>query len=269
MKPSLALPGLLLFVCALACAQQSTGDRIVVPARNTSHPRVVNAHILNGSITVKTHNGKDVIVESGSESHKRSPSSGAPAGMRRIDIEDRGLEVVEADNVITVRNRFGGGSNLVITVPVDTSLNLKSNNGSLAADGVHGEIEASSLNGAITLTNVSGTVTAHSLNAAVKVTLDRVDQGKPLSFSTLNGPIDVTLPADVKANLSIKTDHGSVYSDFDITLGSTRAITEKNDTPDGKFRVRVDHTILGTINGGGVEMTFHTFNGRVTISKKK
>lgn len=267
MKPGLALPGLILAVCALACAQDTAGDRIVVPARNTSHPRVVNAHVLNGGITVKAYSGKEVIVESGAAASRRTAAT--VSGMRRIDPVERGLEVVEEDNVITVRNRLNGGAHLVITVPTDTSLNLKSNNGSLSVEGVHGEIEANSLNGSITLANISGTVTAHSLNAALKITMDRVDQGKPLSFSTLNGAIDVTLPADVKANLTIKTDHGSVYSDFDITLGGTRAITEKNDTPDGKFRVRIDRTIRGTINGGGVEMIFNTFNGRVTIGKKK
>ena len=51
-------------VCALASAQESTGQRVVVPARNTTHPRVVKASLLNSGITVKTHAGKDVIVES-------------------------------------------------------------------------------------------------------------------------------------------------------------------------------------------------------------
>ena len=41
MKPILASTGLILSVCAMA-AQDTTGDRIVVPARNSSHPRVVN-----------------------------------------------------------------------------------------------------------------------------------------------------------------------------------------------------------------------------------
>ena len=65
MKRSSALAGLLLAVCALACAQETTGDRVVVPARNTSHPRVVNATVHEGSITVKTYSGNEVIVETG------------------------------------------------------------------------------------------------------------------------------------------------------------------------------------------------------------
>jgi hypothetical protein len=32
--------------------------------------------------------------------------------------------------------------------------------------------------------------------------------------------------------------------------------------------VRVDKTIEGTINGGGPEIQFRTFNGRIVIGKK-
>src|SRR5271157_4185473 len=262
MKRSSALAGLMLTVCALACAQEATGGRVVVPARNTSHPRVVNATVHEGSVTVKTYSGNEVIVETG-----RERAATAPAGMKRIDVP-RGLDVEEEDNVITVRTHPSGTAHLVITVPTDTSLNLKSHNGSIAVDGVHGEIDASSHNGQITLTNVSGTVVANAFNGALKVAMDRFDPARPMSFSTFNGPIDVTFPADLKANVKLKTNHGDISSDFDIKLTGSRPITEKNNTPDGKFRLRTDGTIYGAINGGGPEVSFQTFNGRITIRKK-
>jgi DUF4097 and DUF4098 domain-containing protein YvlB len=187
--------------------------------------------------------------------------------MKRIDLP-RGLDVEEEDNVITVRTDPGEMAHLTITVPVDTSLNLKSHNGSIAVDGVHGEIDASSHNGQITLANVSGTVVANAFNSALKVAMDRVDPAKPMSFSTFNGAIDVTLPADLKANVKIKTNHGDVFSDFDIKLTGGRPITEKNNTPDGKFRLRTDRTIYGEIDGGGPELSFQSFNARITIRKK-
>src|ERR1035438_2394556 len=120
MKPPSILASLMLTVCALACAQETTGDRVLVPARNTSHPRVVNATVHNGSIAVSTYSGNEVIVETG-----RHSAATAPAGMKRIDLP-RGLDVEEEDNVITVRTHPGGSDHLAITVPTDTSLNLKS-----------------------------------------------------------------------------------------------------------------------------------------------
>jgi len=266
MKRTLALVGLTLAVCSLACAQEAAGDRVVVPARNTSHPRQVDASLLHGGITVKAYAGKEVIVEArGSHSTPRPDQT--VDGMRRLDFPTRGLSVEEEDNVVTVRMRNGGSSDLVISVPADTSLKLHALHGEINVEGVNGEIEADSLHGAVTLANVSGTVVAHSLNGEIKVSMNRVDASKPISFSTLNGNIDVTLPADFKANVKITADRGEIYSDFDFKLGGS--ITQRNDTSDGRFRVRLDRTLTGTINGGGAEATFHTYNGKILIRKKK
>jgi hypothetical protein len=262
MKRSPVFASLILTVCALACAQEITGGRVVVPARNSSHPRMVKATVFAGSITVKTYSGNDVIVET-----DRAHADSAPAGMKRIDLPG-GLDVEEEDNVITVRTGPDSSTHLAITVPADTSLNLKSYNGSISVEGVRGEIDASSHNGRITLTGVSGTVVANAFNGALKVALDRVDPAKPMSFSTFNGPIDVTFPADLKANIKLKTNHGDVFSDFDIRLTGGHPLTEKNNTPDGKFRLRTDRTIYGEINGGGPEVSFQSFNGRIMLRKK-
>jgi len=265
MKPILASTGLILSVCAMALAQDTAGDRIVVPARNSSHPRVVNCTLLNGAITVKASGGTDVIVEG----ERFGPREERQGGMRRIGESSRGLEVVADDNVITVHRHPGGNGNVFLTVPVDTSLKLHTLSGAIEVDGVHGEVEVHTSNGHLTLNNISGTVTADSLNGPIKVTMDGVDGSKPLAFSTLNGLVDLTLPADLKADLTVKSSHGAVYSDFDVTLGGSRAITERNGSSDGRYRIRIDNTIRGSINGGGVDLTIRTLNGAVYIRKKK
>jgi hypothetical protein len=269
MKRSLALTGLTVAVCALACAQDSTGDRVVVPARNTTHPRVVNAALTHGSITVKTYNGKEVIVEAvSSSSSSRRRSSERTDGLRRIDMPIRGLVVEEEDNVIQVRSSSSEPHQLVITVPPDTSLHLRSTNGSLSADGVHGEIEASSTNGEIHLTGISGTIVADTTNGSIKVTMDRVDPGKPIAFSTHNGNVDVTLPADLKANLKMRSFHGEIWSDFEMKVSGGGQPVTNRDGRNGPFRVEFDRTIYAAINGGGTECSFTSFNGNVMIRKK-
>jgi hypothetical protein len=250
----------LLAAGAPAFAQETTGGRIVVPARNTAHPRVVNCNTLNGAITVKTYSGRDVMVEDG-----RGPRT-APGEMKRIGMPARGLEVVEDDNVITIRQRAGGNANLIISVPADTSLRLRSLSGAIHVEGLHGEVDVHTLSGAITLTDISGTVTADSQNGAIKVGMDSVDPGKPLAFSTFHGVVDVTFPPDLKANLTVKTNHGAVYSDFEVTLGGAGA--GKNGAS-GVSRLRIDNTIHGVINGGGPDLTIRTFSGSVYIRKKK
>jgi DUF4097 and DUF4098 domain-containing protein YvlB len=267
MKRSLALMGLTLAVCALACAQDNTGDRVVVPARNTTHPRVVNASTTHGSIVVKAYNGKEVIVETSSGSGSRRNTDRTVDGLRRIDLPARGLVVEEEDNVIQVRVNSSEAHNLVITVPQDTSLHLRSTHGHISAEGIHGEIEVSDTNGEINLTGISGTVVADTTNGSIKVTMDRVDPGKPIAFSTTNGSVDVTLPADLKANLKLRSSHGEIWSDFDMKL-TGGAPTTTNGGVNGRYRVEFDRTIYGTINGGGTEASFRSVNGRIMIRKK-
>ena len=180
-----------------------------------------------------------------------------------------GMSVEEQDNVVTVRMQNGHrGSSVTIQTPADASLTLHTMGGAIEVEGVKGEMDINSMNGRIALTHVSGSVLAHSMNGGMTVVMDAVDQSKPLSFSTMNGTIDVTLPADFKSNVKLRTDHGEIYSDFDFKLGGG-AITQKNDTSDGRFKVTMDKTITGTINGGGTESTFTTFNGPIYIRKRK
>jgi hypothetical protein len=272
MKRYSALLGFTLMVGPLALAQD-TNERVVVPARNTTHPRKVDVNLMGGSITVKSYAGKEVIVEArGSsgrpERDRDRENDKASEGLRRLDLPARGLSVEEENNVVTVRMQRAQRGELMISVPPDTSLKLNTMHGEINVAGVKGELDISSMNGQITLTNVSGSVLANTMNGTMKVSMDAVDANKPLSFSSMNGTIDVTLPADFKGNVKLRTDHGEVYSDFYFKL-SGGAITQKNDSSEGKFKVTMDRTISGTINGGGTEATFKTYNGTIYLRKKK
>ncbi|HTS65221.1 MAG TPA: DUF4097 family beta strand repeat-containing protein [Candidatus Acidoferrales bacterium] len=274
MKPTFALIGLALALSSTAPAQDTGGQRVVVPARNTGRPRKVTAHLMSGPVTVKAYSGRDVIIEAteaGKEKDKDKDKSREPVppGMHRIDLPSRGLQVEEEDNQITVRTPMWP-TGLVISVPPDTSLDLHTMSGAINVEGVKGEIVVDTMNGKASLTGVSGNVLAHSMNGSLVVTLDAADPSKPLSFTTMNGTIDVTLPADYKCNLKLSTGHGEVYSDFDVKLGGG-TITQSNATGDGKFVVNIDRdrTLTGTINGGGPEATFKTYNGTIYIRKKK
>ena len=271
MKTTFALAGLgLAALCSLAAAQDTAGQRIVVPARNSSRPRKLTARAMHGSITVKAYAGNDVIVEASSEESRSRSRERVPEGMKRIDLPPRWLTVEEEDNQITVHSPAGGNAGLVISVPADTSLDLNCMSCPIHVEGVNGEIAVESMNGQVTLANVSGNVLTHSKNGTLTVSMNRVDPAKPLSFTTMNGTIDVTLPADFKGNVKLSTGHGEIYSDFDFKLGGG-TITQPNTTSEGKFRVALDRdrTLTGTINGGGAEAIFKTYNGTIYIRKKK
>lgn len=194
------------------------------------------------------------------------------AGMKRLSGSSSGLEVEEDNNVVTISTEsWKAATDLDIQVPVGSSLEIRSSmDGAVVVEGVNGEIDINNINGPVTVTNVSGNTLVHTVNGDVTVVLTRVAAGKPLSFSTMNGDIDVTLPADIKANLKMKSDQGEIYSDFDINMTRQPAQTEPSPkTEQGKYRITFDKSLYGMVNGGGPEVSFNTFRGDIYIRKKK
>jgi DUF4097 and DUF4098 domain-containing protein YvlB len=194
------------------------------------------------------------------------------AGMKQLSGSSSGLEVEEEGNVVTISTQsWKAATDLVVQVPVASSLEIQSSmDGTIVVEGVSGEIDINNINGPVTLTNVSGNTLVHTVNGDITVVLTRVAADKPLSFSTMNGDIDVTLPADVKADLKMKSEQGEIYSDFDIDMTRQPARAEAAEKTDqGKYRIAFDKSIYGLVNGGGQEFSFNTFSGDIYIRKKK
>ncbi len=261
-------------LCTAVLLAQDAGEKVRVPLSDPSRPPRIQAHLLSGSITVRGADVKDVLVETHSRAHHFEADRLRPSesgGMKRLELPT-GLDIEEDNNVVNIKggpwNRVG---DLVITVPRHSSLQLKClNSGDISVEQVEGEIDTNDLNGKITLKNVAGSVLAHSLNGEVTAILDPCDPAKPMSFSTLNGKIDVTLPQNLKANVNLRTDNGEIYSDFDVKLDTkARLLQDEPGNRDGMHHLRYDRTVHGTINGGGPDFQFTSFNGQIYIRKGK
>ncbi|MBZ5490946.1 MAG: DUF4097 family beta strand repeat-containing protein [Acidobacteriia bacterium] len=245
-------------------------NKVTVPLTDPSRPVTLRAHLVSGSITVKGADVKEVVVEAkarGDEAH----TGGRAEGMKRIPMTSTGLNIeAENNNVRVSTDSYQRTVDLTITVPTHTSVSLHSvNDGNIVVSGVDGDLDVNNVNGEVDLKNVGGSVVAHALNGHVLATLNRVDPQKPMAFSSLNGDIDVTFPADLKANVSLRTDNGEVYSDFDVKVQPTapQQTVEDNRGKGGKYRVKIDKNVRGTINGGGQEIQFKNFNGNIYIRK--
>jgi hypothetical protein len=247
---------------------QSGNDRVSVNLSDPSRPAFIKASAVNGSITVKAYEGKEVIVEARERNEESEKPSGGP---KRLRISTTGLTVEEENNEVRISTEsYARTIDLTISTPVHTSVKLRAvNDGDIIVTGLDGEIDVDDVNGAVTLNNISGSAVAHALNEHVHVTFTKVNPQKPMAFSSLNGDIDVTFPADLKANVSIRSDRGDVFSDFDVQLNASAPKQEVEDArgKGGKYRVKIDKTVHGTINGGGPEYQFTNFQGRIYIRK--
>jgi hypothetical protein len=302
MKTIIRLAGIMILLWAAGLAdnaQESQADHAVVSFSNPAKPGTVEVDISEGSITVRGYEGKDVIIdarwrervltkeeqeeqaalaEAGEELDKeelarKKAQAEKAKGMKMLQVESMGLIVEEEENVIRVDVEEGKRSvDLLIQVPFSTSLRLscRDDERGVTVDRVDGEIEVDTGDGPIVLTNVSGPVVADSSDGEIKAVFGKVTPGKPMSFSSMDGDIDITLPFDVRASLKMKTDEGQIFTDFDVQLTPSQQKKEEDERKDGGgYRVAFEKVTLGLINGGGVEIQLTAYEGNIYIRKAK
>jgi hypothetical protein len=258
----------ILVACSgVAVAQDS--DRVTVPLSDPSRPGTIHVGLVMGEISVVGRDIKDVIIEMRGASTKERPVPDEARGLRRLT-QSPTVTVEEQNNRIEIAAPPMRTVSLEIQVPRKSNLELSTvNDGGILVEGVDGELEISNVNGEIELNDVSGAVVAHTVNGRVLATVQRITPDKPMAFTSLNGVVDVTLPGTVKANMKLRTDNGSAFTDFDLQLlpQPDRTVIEDSDRPRGRYRVKVNKVIYGSVNGGGPEIEMRTFNGNIYLRK--
>lgn len=292
MKKQLIITAILFLITSFAFAQNA-GD-FVVPLSDPNKRGKLKAHLNYGSITVKGSPRKDVLVkykaiaededddndDTGNDDKRlkslgridtrTSNNSGEnKSGLKKISGSALDLEVTENDNVVKVSsNSFSQKLSLEIEVPLDFDLNVSTfNDGVMLISNVSGELELTNHNDDITAENISGSVLATSFNGAIKISFNKVKEGTPMSFSTFNGDIDVTFPAALKATFKLKTEQGEILSGFDMKMVQ-EAPVQKKERSGGTYKVVIDGSIKGEVNGGGPEFSMKNHNGDIIIRKK-
>ncbi len=245
------------------------GDQVTVPLSDPSKPALIDISLVSGSITVRGSNRKDVLVVTRADAERPSRRIDPDAtGLRRIP-QSAGFRITEEANRVKVSS---DGPNRAISfeiqAPSKSNLKLHTvNGGEIVVENIDGDIDVSNTNGGITLNNVAGVVNAGTTNGDLRATLTRVTEQREMAFTSLNGRVDVTLPATTKANLRLRSDHGDVYSDFDVQLAPASTSVQENRDSNGRYRINRNRAIVGAINGGGPEFELRTFNSNVYVRK--
>lgn len=260
-----------LMIGSVTFGQSGSTEQLTVPLSSPGKPYSLKVQLVSGSIKVAGYDGKEVIINAtprnDNEEEKRSKA--VENGMKRISSAG-GFEVTakEADNTVTVHT---GNPNkaidLDLKIPQDVKLKIGTvNDGEISVENVRGELEVTNVNEKITLTNISGSVVANTVNGDIVANFIKLDPNAPMAFTTLNGDVKVTLPADTKANLKMKSDNGEILSDFDVVVDKTPGKTEKTSTP-GMYKIKKEDWVYGKINGGGAELLMKNMEGDIYLKK--
>lgn len=261
--------GLILLSAPLLHAQN---NEFKIPLSDPGKRGKLKASLNSGSITVKGTARKDILVkyvERGKDEEDGEEGEKSKDGLRRVGGGGLDLEFSEVNNFVKVTSgSWSNTLNLEIEVPAGMDLDVHTyNNGDLLVSNIQGSLELNNYNGNITALNISGSIVATSYNGELKATFDKVTEGAPMSYSTFNGDIDITFPANVKNTLKLKTERGSIYSGFDVEFKSSGPVTKKDDKA-GVYKVSIDEWRRGEINGGGAEIVMKNYNGDIFIRKK-
>jgi DUF4097 and DUF4098 domain-containing protein YvlB len=258
-----------LAVSALSLAQ-TTPNRYTIPLTDPGRPARVHIESVNGAVHVEGHAGKDVILEVSTSGPAMKDRGTDAKGMKRFDLATAGLEAEEKNNQVKIESGGPGKVDLHVLVPAQSSVKVESvGGGELKIEGLTGGVEAEGVNGKIILTNLSGGVVSESVNGGIVASFTQLTNDKPVSLTSVNGPVEVTLPADVKAKVKLRSENGGVMSDFDLkTDPSDMAATSNGRDKSGKFKLKLDRSVNGSINGGGAELRIETVNGAIYLKKK-
>jgi len=256
---------------AMGQAPQPAGEQVTVPLTDPSKPAAIHVSMVHGGITVRGTNRRDVLVTAHPDPDRPSRVDPDATGLRRLP-QTAGYRITEENNRVNMSTENPNRAvRFDVEVPRRANLVLRTvNGGDILVENVEGELDVHNTNGGITLTSVAGSVVAVTTNGSVKATLTQVTAQKEMAFSSMNGSVDVTLPPSTKANLRLRSDHGDVYTDFDVQLQPQAAPTvQENTRGDGHYRINRSRSVIGTINGGGPEVELRTFNSNVYVRKGK
>lgn len=126
-----------------------------------------------------------------------------------------------------------------------------SGNGDVEVTDAKGPVHASSGNGDIIVGTTAGPVTASSGNGRIRVRMDALVEEGNMNFSTGNGSIELSLPANASADIEANVGIRNFETDFPMQLP-------------GRWS---SGRIEGKIGQGGRRIRMSTGNGRITIKK--
>jgi ribonuclease PH len=133
-----------------------------------------------------------------------------------------------------------------LTVPLSTRLDkVSSVNGTVDIDGVRGEVEASTVNGGLKALGLAAAAELSSVNGGIKAGFDRLDGVKSVSLKTVNGGVELDLPAEANADLSASTLNGGISGDVPANKNWPIGSEVKTRLGEGGTKIQVS-----SVNGG-------------------
>lgn len=255
MKISLALT-----LAALLLAQ--AGHAQEYRTKFSGKDRKIVIDMQGSDVTVEGTDGDELLIRgNGFEEPPKRAEGLRPLYNTAVDNTKIGLSVTQQDNTVRITRASRKDASYVIRVPRASAVRFNQTgwgSGELQVRDVAGDLEVNMKAGNMKLTNVAGPVVAHTISGDITVRYAPLRSG-PSAISTVSGDVDVTLPPATKATLQLRSVSGEIYTDFDLNLGKGA----------DNLRHVGGQVVDGSINGGGIAVSFKTVSGDIYVRKAK
>lgn len=210
---------------------------------------------INGSVKVTAWDRSEVKVDAVKKAYRRERLDEAKIEVRS-DAEGIHIETIYPNRTQTFTDGEGRYENpatveYTLTVPRAARIDsIELINGGLDLDGLAGDVKASSINGRVVARSLTGVVRLSTINGKLEAAFNQLDATKPISLSSINGQVLLTIPSDSNAELKASTVHGQITNDFGFPVRRGR---------------HVGRDLAGQLGQGGARIKLGNVNGQVTI----
>ena len=259
---ALLLMGLLSAASPLAAQPQP-----VFSFPNPQAPLTVEAEVYWGNLNV-TGDAEDTVRLSVTHTAPQGQPTPVTAWTDYVTAEQVG-------NVLRLRGRRPAPDtfesvNLTLHIPARAQLLLRiEKGGEMRVTNMHDLVEISQRNGSVDMDALRGFAIVSAVNGSIRAAFDAVRPGHSMSFITLNGGIDLTLPDDLHANLRLRSHkNGYIYSAFDLP-GLTYPYDQEpgEDEPERRYS-KEPISVISLLGDGGPWLVATTENGPIRLKKQ-
>ena len=214
-----------------ARSDQSTSN---ISFSDTTKPGTLKIRIWHDDVVIHGADVKEITVKSDSDDAAPTPRKD---GMRVLSTSSSYV-LTEKGNVGTLEygsdGWTAGSADFDITVPRSTSIVVANSvRGDFECSDISGDIDVRSTHGDVKLNGVSGGALVETVNGEISVNVKSLAQSRPLSFTSMNGEVQIHVPADLKAAIRFRTHRGVILTNFDdkalITKTEISRRTHKSD----------------------------------------
>ncbi len=155
-----------------------------------------------------------------------------------------------------------------VRVPFGMNLHISTvNDGIITVKKVSGTLHVSNVNDEISIKDAKGTTYAHTVNGDVTVDY-LINPAEESSYYTINGNIHVSYQPGFSADLTFKSMHGDLFTDFPEVVMLPTSTSKVQEKKGGGVTYKLNSSTSVRFGKGGRTFKFETLNGNVYIKKQ-